>query len=307
MNRIPVIMDVDTGLDDALAILLASDCPQLHLLGIACVSGNVPVEDTYTNTKYIVKLLELKIPVSKGAAYPLINKVLHAHEVHGKSGLGRVSITAEYEKHILLASQMYERLLTEAQEPVTIIATGPLTNLAHLIKNHPNLIPKIKAISFMGGSLGAGNVTKHAEFNAHFDPEAVDIVLKSGVPLTMAGLQLTTKIRMNTSMLEGQITGPLPTQAFYLDLLDFYIGNAIKRGHPEGGALHDSIAVASVAYPELFKSEMKSVMMDVSKEERRGETREEGEIQNVLALISVDPQSLIKLTVDSIRHLRRTE
>jgi len=307
MNRIPVILDVDTGLDDALAILLASDCPQLHLLGIACVSGNVPVENTYTNTKYIAKLLDLKIPVSKGAAYPLINKVLHAHEVHGKSGLGRITINGEYEKHIPLASQMYEKLLTEATEPVTIIATGPLTNLAHLIKNHQTLLPKIKAISFMGGSFGAGNVTKVAEFNAHFDPEAVDIVLKSGVPLIMAGLQMTTKVRLNASHLEGQIIDPLPAQAIYLDLLDFYIENAKKRGYLEGGALHDSIAVAAVAYPELFKSNMKAVTMDISKEERRGETREEGEIQNVLALESVDPQAMITLTVDSIRHLRRTE
>ena len=307
MNRIPVILDVDTGLDDALAILLASDCPSLHLLGIACVSGNVPVDDTYTNTRYIAKLLDLKIPVSKGAAYPLTNKVLHAHEVHGASGLGRVTIEAEYEKHILLASHMYEKLLTEASEPVTIIATGPLTNLAHLIKNHPNLISKIKAISFMGGGLKSGNVTHYAEFNAHFDPEATDVVLRSGIPLIMSGLHLTNTVRMGHDLFKDLITDPNPAQAFYLDLLDFYIDNAIKRGHPEGGALHDSIAVAAVAMPELFKGEKKAIIMDISKEERRGETREEGDLINAEVLMEVDKTRLFQLTVDSLLHLRRTE
>jgi pyrimidine-specific ribonucleoside hydrolase len=137
MNRIPVILDVDTGLDDALAILLASDLPQLQLLGIACVSGNAPVENTYANTRHVVKQLDLKMPIAKGAAYPLSNKILHAHEVHGSSGLGTFKIEPEFDKHVIPASRLYEKLLSESEEPVTIIATGPLTNLAHVIQNHP--------------------------------------------------------------------------------------------------------------------------------------------------------------------------
>jgi len=307
MNRIPVILDVDTGLDDALAILLAADSLELELLGIACVGGNVPVDHTYANTKYISKLLGLKIPIAKGAANPLASKVLHAHEVHGSGGLGRVKIEPEYEKHVLAASAMYVKLLGEATEPVTIISTGPVTNLAHLIQNHPELHPKIKQISFMGGSLGEGNVTRYAEFNAHFDPEALNVVLRSKIPLIMAGFQLTTTIRIDHPDLLPAITDPNPAQAFYLDLLDFYIDNSKKRGFALGGALHDSIAVAAVALPSLFQSELKSVIINISKDERRGETHEEGELDNVSVLMDANKNKLIQRTVESIRHLGKTE
>ena len=305
MNKIPVILDVDTGLDDALAILLASDCPQLTLLGIAAVSGNAPVENTYSNTRHIVKALDLKIPVGKGAAYPLANRVLHAQEVHGAQGLGPIKAEPEFEKHVLPASQLYEKLLTESEEPVTIIATGPLTNLAHLIQNHPELKPRIKAISFMGGSLGEGNVTRYAEFNAHFDPEALNIVLRSEIPLIMAGLQLTNPIRSDFKTLHQLIPDPLPSQKLYLELVDYYVENAKKRGYAQGGALHDSIAVAAVAYPELFEFSMKVVHVTLTKDDHRGETREEGDIPNVNVLIKADPEKMFALTIDSICHLRK--
>lgn len=306
MNRIPIILDVDTGLDDALAILLAKDCLNLELIGICTVSGNAPVENTYANTKYIAKLLGLTCPIAKGAAYPMINKVLHAQEVHGSHGLGPITIEPEYEKHGHPASALYEKLLTQAQEPVTIIATGPLTNLAHLILNHPELHPKIKAISFMGGSLGSGNVTPYAEFNAHFDPEAVDVVLKSGIPLIMAGLQLTNTLRSDFKDLDKQIKDPNPAQQTYLDLVHFYVQNAKERGYAKGGALHDSVAVAAVAYPEQFTMEPKAVVMDLEKGDHRGQTRVEGDMPNVTALISVDLQFMVDLTIQSILHCGST-
>ncbi len=270
MNRIPVILDVDTGLDDALAILLASDLPQLQLLGIACVSGNAPVENTYANTRHVVKQLDLKMPIAKGAAYPLSNKILHAHEVHGSSGLGTFKIEPEFDKHVIPASRLYEKLLSESEEPVTIIATGPLTNLAHVIQNHPELKEKIKAISLMGGSLGVGNATHYAEFNAHFDPEAFDIVLKSKIPLIMAGFQLTTTVRIDNKDIPGKISEPLPVQQFFLELLDFAIANAKKRGNTTGATINDAVAVAAVAMPELFKTQEKAITIKLHKDEHRG-------------------------------------
>lgn len=307
MNRIPVIMDVDTGLDDALAILLASDLPQIQLLGIACVSGNAPVENTYANTRHIAKLLELKNPIAKGAAYPLSNKILHAHDVHGSSGLGAIKIEPEFDKHMIPASRLYEKLLSESEEPVTIIAIGPLTNLAHVIQNHPELKDKIKAISLVGGSLGIGNVTHYAEFNAHYDPEAFDLVLRSKIPLIMAGFQLTTTIRVDTKDIQGQISDPLPVQQFFLDLLGYTIENAKKRGFTKGGALNDSVAVAAVAMPELFKTQEKSIIIKLHKDEHRAETIEDGDEPNVTMLMSVKNKDLFDLTLNSIRHLSKTE
>jgi len=302
MNRIPVILDVDTGIDDALAILLARSCEQLTIIGIACVSGNVSVEDTYRNTRFIAHKLELKVPVAKGAAYPMANKILHAPDEHGLHGLGRLKIEVEAEKHILPASQLYIKLLTEAIEPITIIATGPLTNLAHLIINHPELKPKIKTISFMGGSLDGGNVTKTAEYNAYADPEALNVILKSEIPLIMAGLNLTRKIKIQTKDLK--ITDPTPVQQIYIDLLDFYCETAAKHGNVDGGELNDSMAVAAVAMPETFVSELKGIQVDVSKGDTRGETKPSDEFKNVLVLTSTDIKAMVKLTVESIRHLR---
>ncbi len=303
MNRIPVIMDVDTGLDDALAILMASSCDTIALLGIACVNGNVGVEDTYRNTRFIAKLLDLKMPISRGAAYPMINKILHAKEAHGSTGLGTLKVEMEAEKHVLAASAMYVKLLSEALDPVTIIATGPLTNLAHLLVNHPELKDKIKAISFMGGSLGGGNVTPTAEFNAYVDPEALDIVLTSGIPLTMVGLELTTNVRIKAEDVLKVIKEPNANQKIFIDFLDFYAQAASKKGEHRGGALHDSLAVIAVVQAELFESELKSIIVDHSKTDKRGQTREEGEFKNVNLLTSVDPKRIHKLTIESIDHL----
>jgi len=307
MNRIPVILDVDTGLDDALALLLVSDLAQLQLMGLACVNGNASVEDTYRNTRFIAKLLNIKVPVSKGAAYPMINKILHAKEAHGSYGLGNLKVEMEAEKHILPASQMYIKLLTETTEPITIIATGPLTNLAHLIVNHPELKPKIKMISFMGGSTTQGNVTPYAEFNAHGDPEALSVVLKSGIALMMAGLNITNDLRIKPEAVTKMVKDPTDTQKIFIDFIDFYANSAFYRHENRGAALHDSTAVAAVAFPEAFEKSMKSITVDVSKDVRRGETKEEGDINNVLVLTSVDPKFMVKLTVESIQHLRRSE
>jgi inosine-uridine nucleoside N-ribohydrolase len=307
MNRIPVILDVDTGLDDALAILLVSDLAQLQLLGLACVNGNASVEDTYRNTRFIAKLLNLKVPVSKGAAYPMINKILHAKDAHGSYGLGNLKVEMDPEKHILPASQMYLKLLTETTKPVTIIATGPLTNLAHLIINHPELKAKIKTISFMGGSLTQGNVTPYAEFNAHADPEALNVVLSSGMDLMMAGLNITNDLRIKAEVVNKAVQNPTETQKIFIDLLDFYANSAFYRQAKRGAALHDSTAVAAVAFPEAFKKSVKSIVIDVSKDVRRGETKEEGEMNKVFVLTSVELKFMTNLTIESIQHLRRAE
>jgi len=307
MNRIPVILDVDTGLDDALAILLVSDLAQLQLIGLACVNGNASVEDTYRNTRFIAKLLNIKVPISKGAAYPMINKILHAKEAHGSYGLGNLKVEMDPEKHILPASQMYLKLLTEATEPITIIATGPLTNLAHLIINHPELISKIKMISFMGGSTTQGNVTPYAEFNAHSDPEAMNVVLSSGIALMMAGLNITNDLRIKAEAVTKVVKDPSEPQKIFIDFIDFYANSAFYRHENRGAALHDSTAVAAVAFPEAFEKNVKSIIVDISKEERRGQSREEGELLNVSVLTSVDLKFMVDLTVESIHHLRRTE
>jgi len=303
MNKIPVIMDVDTGIDDACAILLAIDQPNMQIIGIACVFGNGPIEESYRNTRSIAKVLNLKMPISKGSAYPMINKILHHREELLLKDFGTLKIDLEAEKHVLLASAMYVKLLSEATEPVTIIACGPLTNVAHVIQNHPELLPKIKAISFMGGSLSVGNITRYAEFNAYSDPEALNIVLHSQLPLIMAGLDITRSILITPKDISKKVKSPLPTQQIFIDLIDYY-SEKNKHKELEGIQLHDSFAVMAVAQPELFVGEMKSIAVNTSKDEARGEISATSETPNVYVLNSVSPKSMISLTIDSILHLK---
>ncbi len=303
MNKIPIIMDVDTGIDDALAILLANNQENLQLLGIACVYGNGTIEETYRNTRSIAKILNLKVLISKGSAYPMVNKILHNREVHSLKDFGRLKIELETEKHVMLASAMYIKLLSEALEPVTIIATGPLTNVAHVIQNHPELLPKIKAISFMGGSLSVGNITRYAEFNAYSDPEALNIVLNSKLPLTMAGLDITRSLLFTPKDILKKIKSPNPTQKIFIDLIDFYVEKNKHKENGEGIHLHDSFALMAVAKPEMFNGELKSITVNISKDERRGELSLTNETPNVYVLNSVSSKAMIDLTVDSILRL----
>ena len=306
MTKIPVILDVDTGMDDALAILLTIDQPNLQLLGIACVYGNAPIEETYRNTRSIAKVLNIKVPISKGAAYPMINKILHSREVRLLKDFGTFKIGLDGEKHVMLASAMYVKLLGEAVEPVTIIATGPLTNVAHVIQNHPELLPKIKAISFMGGSLSVGNITRYAEFNAYSDPEALNIVLNSKLPLTMAGLDITRSTFITLKVILKKIKTPNLTQKIFIDLIDFYTEKNKHKENLEGIQLHDSFAVMAVSNPELFVGEMKQITVNISKDERRGETTISSETPNVFVLNTVTSKSMINLTIDSIHHIEVT-
>jgi non-specific riboncleoside hydrolase len=306
MNKIPVIMDIDTGIEDACAILLAIDQANLQLIGMACVYGNGPVEESYRNTRSIAKVLNLKMPISKGSAYPMINKTLHHREVLSLKDFGTLKIDLEAEKHVLLASAMYVKLLSEATEPVTIIACGPLTNVAHVIQNHPELLPKIKAISFMGGSLSVGNITRYAEFNAYNDPEALNIVLNSQLPLIMAGLDITRSILITPKDILKKVKSPNPTQQIFIDLIDYYTEKNKHKEHLEGIQIHDSFAVMAVAQPEMFVGEMKSIKVNTSKDEVRGEMSAISETPNVFVLNSVNPKSMIKVTIDSIHHLETT-
>lgn len=306
MTKIPVILDIDTGIDDALAILLTIDQPNVQLLGMACVYGNGPIEETYRNTRSIAKVLNIKVPISKGSAYPMINKILHSREVKPLKDFGTLKIELDGEKHVMLASAMYVKLLGEALEPVTIIATGPLTNVAHVIQNHPELLPKIKAISFMGGSLSVGNITRYAEFNAYSDPEALNIVLNSKLPLTMAGLDITRSTLITPKDILKKVKTPNPTQNIFIDLIDFYTKKNTHKENLEGIHIHDSFAVMAVTNPETFVGEMKSITVNISKDERRGEMAVTSETPNVFVLNTVTPKSMINATIDSILHLEVT-
>ncbi|GMA91488.1 nucleoside hydrolase [Homoserinibacter gongjuensis] len=189
---IPVILDVDTGVDDALALLFAAAHPELDLIGVSCVAGNAPLLQVVENTLRVLALAgATDVPVAAGAHRPLIESPRDASHVHGADGLAGVELppavrTAESDG----AVAFLRRRILASPEPVTLVALAPQTNLALLLRTHPEVTANIGRIVFMGGSASVGNATALAEFNVWHDPEAASIVLGSGVPLFMYGLDV---------------------------------------------------------------------------------------------------------------------
>lgn len=198
-NRIPMIIDCDPGIDDTFALVYAINQEKFDIKAIHSVAGNVELKYTTRNARFVVKALDADyIPVCEGAKHPLLRKPDYATSVHGETGLGDATVyeedLAELSKDTAFQSAV--KILENAEEPITYVALGPLTNVAILLKARPDLKEKIKEFVIMGGSTVQGNATPYAEFNFYADPHSAYIVMNSGVPIVMAGLNITdfTKI-----------------------------------------------------------------------------------------------------------------
>lgn len=252
-SPLPVILDGDPGLDDAVAWFLAFASPELSILGVTTVHGNVELPLTTRNAGVILALAQSDAPYFAGADRPLVRDPLTATSVHGASGLAAANLPAPLNppqpEH---AVQFIIRTVREQPGQVTLIPTGPLTNLALAFRLAPDLPEQVKEVVWMGGSTGHGNRTPAAEFNALADPHAAKIVFESGVKLRMVGLNVTM----------GCIATPERVQALHdlnnragrvsAELLTFYADVYRKRYGLSGGALHDPLAVAAVIDPGLL-------------------------------------------------------
>ena len=186
---IPVILDGDPGHDDAIAWVLAKASPCLDIRAVTSVCGNQTIEKTTYNARRIMALIGLDVPVAKGDPRPLLAEPIIAPVVHGQSGLDGPPLPEPAgELSPLSAVELMAQIIADSEEPVTIVPTGPLTNVAKLLLAHPDLKPKIAHISLMGGGVKMGNWTPAAEFNILVDPHAARLVFRSGIPITMAGL-----------------------------------------------------------------------------------------------------------------------
>ncbi len=193
MRPTPVILDVDPGRDDAVAIMLACGAPELNVRAVTTVAGNVPLETTTANALRVLSLLGRgDVPVGVGAEGPLHGPLVAAEDVHGEDGLGGTKLPKPaFGPDGRGAVRLLADALRESAEPVTLIPLAPLTNIAIFLREHPGLRERISRIVLMGGSMGPGNTTPHAEFNIHADPEAAGEVFESGLPITMVGLDVT--------------------------------------------------------------------------------------------------------------------
>lgn len=290
LSPLPVILDGDPGLDDAVAWLLALASPELKVLGVTAVHGNVGLPLTLRNTGVVLALAGSEVPYFAGADRPLVRESITAAAVHGASGL-----PAEHLPEALHGPQFEHavdfiiRKVRELPDKVTLIPTGPLTNLALAFRLAPDLPEKIKSVVWMGGSTTYGNRTPAAEFNALADPHAAKIVFESGVPLKMVGLNVTMQCIASPARIAALHELGNRAGSVSAELLTFYAEIYRERYGLSGGALHDPLAIAAVIQPELLEWQDMRVDIDIQEGLNFGRTVCDvyGSAQNANASVAV--------------------
>ncbi|CUH89003.1 Pyrimidine-specific ribonucleoside hydrolase RihA [Phaeobacter sp. CECT 5382] len=277
MSARKIIIDTDPGQDDAVAILLALASPQeIDLLGITCVAGNVPVSRTQINARIICELAgHRQIKVFAGRAAPLRRPLVTAEYVHGKTGLNGPEL---FEPTMPLQSQggvefIIETLRAEPAGSVTLCPLGPLSNIAEAFQSAPDIIGRVQEVVLMGGAyFEVGNITPAAEFNIFVDPEAANIVLKSGAPITMMPLDVTHKALTTRPRIEALRALDTPVGHFTAEMLDFFERFDIEKYGSEGGPLHDPCVIAYLIRPDLFSGRHINVEIETQSELTLGMT-----------------------------------
>ena len=301
----PILLDCDPGHDDAIALLLALASPEVELLGVTTVAGNQTLPKTTANA---IRVLEFAgradIPVAAGADRPLVREQYVASYVHGDTGLDGPDLPPPQADPVNRhAADFLADKIREANGAVTLVPTGPLTNVALMLALHPDARPE--RIVLMGGAIAEGNVTPAAEFNIWCDPEAAARVFVSGIDVTMIGLDVTHKA-LFTSAHIGRLAGRVG--GMVTELLRFY-----DRFHREvygfdGSPIHDAVAVAHVLRPDLVETKRLNVEIDVESELCRGRTvvdlwrRTERE-PNAHVGVDIDANGFLDLLVERINSL----
>ena len=263
-----IIIDTDPGQDDAVALLLAMASPELELLGITTVAGNVPLARTCVNALKIVELAgRSDIPVHAGASRPLQRELVTAEHVHGKTGLDGADLP---EPQTLLAAEgavdfIVRSLRERPAGSVTLCMLGPLTNLALALRRAPDIAGRIREIVLMGGGcFEGGNITPAAEFNIYVDPEAADLVFRCGAPLVVLPLDVTHQVLGTRERLAALRGLGNRTAAVVADLLSFFERYDVNKYGSAGAPLHDPCVIAYLLQPALFSGRHVNVEIEVS-------------------------------------------
>ncbi|MBC7632537.1 nucleoside hydrolase [Aeromicrobium sp.] len=250
----PVLLDCDPGHDDAVAILLALGSPGVRLLGITTCFGNCAVEDATRNAQRVLALVGREdVPVAVGAAGPMSGELALGNYVHGVSGLDGPDLPEPTVQPVSeTATEFLARTLTESPEPVTVVVTGPMTNLGELLTEQPELKGSIRELVFMGGSTERGNHTPTAEFNTFADPEALDVVLRSGVPLRMVGLNLTHQALATPEVVERMSAMPHEVGKTCAAWMGFFGDSYERIWEFAAPPVHDPCTIAALLDPDVI-------------------------------------------------------
>lgn len=276
MTARKIIIDTDPGQDDAVAILLALGSPELEVVGITAVAGNVPLKLTEKNARKICELAgRPDVKVYAGAIRPLMRHLVTAEEVHGKTGLNgpelpepKMKLQDEHAVDFIVRT-----LMEEESGTITLCPLGPLTNIALALIREPKIAPRIKEIVLMGGGFfEGGNVTPAAEFNIYVDPHAADVVLRSGVAIVMMPLDVTHKALTSAKRIAavrglGNRVGEATAQ-----MLEFFERFDEEKYGTDGGPLHDPCVIAYLLKPALFKGRSCNVTVETASELTMGMT-----------------------------------
>ncbi len=305
-----VILDCDPGHDDAIALLLALGSPsELELLGVTTVSGNQTLEKTTANAiRVLDRVGRDDLPVAAGACRPLVRERQVAAEVHGETGLDGPDLPGpSREPGPEHAIDWIALALAASEAPVTLVPTGPLTNVALFLARYPELQDRIERIVLMGGATGPGNVTPAAEFNIWVDPEAAARVFSSGVDLTMVGLDVTHQALM-TSAHAQRLAAAGRAGKLVADLFGFYSRFHRSEYGWEGAPVHDAVAMAHVIDPTLLETRECGVVVDTGPELSRGRTYADlrGRMRwepNCHVAVGIDAERFLELLVERISGL----
>ncbi|MFD9004845.1 nucleoside hydrolase [Streptomyces sp. NPDC059582] len=276
-RTVPVIIDCDTGVDDALALLFAVRHPGIDLRAVTCVAGNTDVDGVVRNTLTVLERAGAPdIPVARGAQRPLVEQVRTARHVHGADGMGDLGLPAPTRAPADVdAVTLLRREILAAPRPVTLIPTAPLTNIALLLRTHPEVTRNIERIVFMGGAVATGNATPVAEFNVWHDPEAAAVLLTAGVPITMYGLDVFQRVVVPGADVRRLRASTEPGARLAGDLLAHRPSGPDPDGtdgDDPGGGLGDAGAVCAVADPAGISTRLLPVEVSLAPGPSRGQT-----------------------------------
>src|ERR1700681_402951 len=268
-----IIFDTDPGTDDALALMLALNSPELDVLAITVVPGNVTAAMGLENALRMVSLANrCDIPVARGAQHPLFQKLITAEFWHGKNGLANIELPASKCKvDSRFGPDVIIQLVHASPHEITLVLVGPLTNIALAVEKDPSIVPLVKEVILMGGSISGGNVNAAAEANIYNDPEAAQIVFQAGWPLTMVGLEVGDKALFTHKYLEELKQTHGPINDFIVSVLKFLLNLSGTFG-ALGSPMYDPSAVAVAVDSTLVKVQEMHVDVETRGEFTRGET-----------------------------------
>lgn len=305
-----IILDCDPGHDDAVAILVAHGCPDVELLAITTVAGNQTLEKTTLNARRVCTVAGIRdVPIAAGCDRPLARDLVIAPHIHGPSGLdGPAFPHPTVPLADVHAVDLIVDLLLTSDEGVTLVPTGPLTNVATALRREPRIGERIREIVMMGGSYTRGNHTPAAEFNIYADPEAAAAVFASGVPVTMIGLDLTHQAVATPAVTSRIGALGTPLAEIVVDLLEFFGDTYRDVFGFDAPPVHDPCAVARVARPELVRVRESFVAVETAGEWTTGMTVVDlhgrlGRPPNALVATDLDVSGFWDLVVDALERI----